>query len=136
MLHSLGIGITPLMSVPPPGRAVDTEPTAEGGDSFCQADQPTPMRAGAPTPSFVHLDDELASGHVCAHTRVAGIGVLDDVRQRLGRNEVRGGFDGLAEATDGDIGVDRDGHPCGKGFQCRRQALREHRWADSAREVP
>ena len=118
-------------------RAVDTEPTAEGGDPFGQADQPTPMRARAPDSVVVHLDHELASGRVCAHTRVTGVGVLDDVRQRLGRDEVCGGFDGLAEAADGDIGINRDGHSCGKGIQGRRQArTREHRRADSPREVP
>ena len=45
-----------------------------------------------------------------SHRRGTATGVLDDVRQRLGDHEVRGGLDGRRPAVVGDVDVDEHGN--------------------------
>ena len=50
-------------------------------------------RIGAPDPVVGDLDDEVVAVQVDVHRRPAGAGVLDDVRQGLGDDEVGGDLD-------------------------------------------
>jgi hypothetical protein len=63
--------------------------------------------------------------------------VLDDVRQRFARDEVRGSLNGRRETPFVGLELDRERRPADKGLQRSAQAvLREDRRVDAARELP
>jgi hypothetical protein len=79
-----------------PGRAVDGQGAVECGDTVRQAREPA--AAGGPRAAaavVAHLDHEHVPVGGDVDRRLRRLGVLGDVRQRLGDDEVGRDLDGL-----------------------------------------
>ena len=64
------------------------EPAAENGEPVGEPQQTAPVRPGAPHAVVAHMDSQGAVLGAHRDRRMAGTGVLGDVRQRLGDDEI------------------------------------------------
>src|SRR5437763_178972 len=81
------------------GRALDLELPSEGVDAVDEAPQAgAPLRVGAADPVVRDLERETVGRPRHAHAHRARVGVLGDVRERLGRDVERRHLHRLGEA--------------------------------------
>ena len=90
-----------------------------------------------PTPSSLHLHQQLSVDALDPHRRVLGARVLRHVRERLRDHEVGRGLDGGGQATGAlTDDVDRDGRARGqRAYRRLEPALGQHHGMDAARQI-
>ena len=141
-------GITPRTRRPAAGRAVDLERAVERGEPVGHPAQAgAGGRIGAAAAVVGDLDRQHAVGERDAHVGAGRLRVADDVGQRLGGEEVRGGLDRrraalLGRRTRGRPAATRGGPACaarGRGRArsaprdgCRARARAARRWPAAA----
>ena len=117
-------------------RAVDQEPSVEGLEPVAQADQTPSVRPGAAGTVVSYGDAQGPVLDAHADLRALRTGVLDDVRQRLGHDEVGGRLHHGRQPADRHIGGDRQRHPRHEHLHARAQAAGpERRGQDPLRQV-
>ena len=126
-------------SVPSPVRALDLERAVERADTVAQAAQPA-CRAPSAAPPTPSSRMSTTRGPVLApdlDPRVGGVGVLGDVGQRLGDDEVGRGLDRARQALlELALELHRDGRAAGQRLQRGVEAaLGEHGGMDAGGEV-
>ena len=97
--------------VPPAaGLSIRSRPSRTASRSASPV-RPLPSAPGASDAVVAHLDDERAVFDPRHDRGAFGVGVLGDVGQRLGDDEVGGRLDRGGKPVDGDVGLDRHLHP-------------------------
>ena len=118
--------------------AGDREAAAERTDAIHQAVQPASVPGiGGADPVVVDLELEARRVSVETDHGPAGIGVLGDIGQRLGNDEVDGGLDVLGKTTRPALDADRNRRPLGQGADRGIEpVVSQHGWIDAAGELP
>ncbi len=103
-----GMGMVAATSVPPSGGALDPEAPVERGEPVPEALEAAAVRAGAADAVVAHLDPQRPVLDPRGDRGARGAGVLGDVGERLGDDEVGGRLDRRRQPVDRH--VDLDGH--------------------------
>ena len=112
--------------------ALNVQLTPEGDDPIGQPTKPASVRTSAPNSIVLHLQRQRAVHDLDTDLGALGAGMLGDVRQRFGDDEVGGGLDRCREPLTRHIDV--DWNP-----QSRREfrdACRQSASAEDARQDP
>jgi len=89
------------------GRTLDVEPPSQRNRPVADPHQPVTSRIGTSDAVVANLDSQRPVRHSRPYLGARGIRVLDDVRQRLGHNEVRTRLDPRREPPGRDIDLNR-----------------------------
>ena len=131
-------GISTVTLVPPPGGESTSNRPSSASTRSRSPSRPPPGDSSAPPDAVVadlHVEALVLDGDV--HERLAGVGVLRDVGQRLGGDEVRGGLDRVAEVGHRPA-RDLHRHRSARGERLERRAqpaVAEQRRVDPARDL-
>src|SRR4051794_12636145 len=119
------------------GRAFDGDRPVEHGDAVHEAAQAGPAaRVGAADAVVGDVHDHAATGAPDCDARPGRVGVLRDVLERLGGDEVGGALDGAGQPAGGDVDADGHGRAVGERAQGRLEAaVGQDGGVDPAREL-
>ena len=134
---STGSGISATTRVPPlSGLSTSSRPSRAARRSDSPR-RPEPLcRIGGADAVVGDLDHDAAVDGGDADVHRSRLRVLDDVRDRLGDDVVRGRLDRRGQPLRGQVELDRQRRPRGQAFERRAQAaVGEHGGMDAAREL-